>query len=476
MKGRRWIAAVLIFVMMFLLTGFSAENDKDSPDQFREKRYQEALSLFEDGFHADAVNILLELADDVNAQFNLGLCFANGYGVEQDLGRAVEWFEKAAAQDSADAQYILGKYYYDGSALKQDFTKAFEMFSKAAELGNAQAQCELGWMYLEGKCPEPAGSKTELSDMSAEEFNSIEWYALDERDVKAFEWFEKSAEQGYAEAQYVTGTLYSGGGRGVKGNSAKALEWYEKAAVQGYLPAQYSMGNRLKRSDFDNAIEWYEKAAEQGLAFAQLDLGLIYLEGDGTDPDYIKAVYWLMLAASHDPEDYISRYLQASFDKETLMERGRDYISLAAQGASDALFMLSDHSELFESYMNAAVSGDVKAQYNVGVCYANGYGVEQDHSKAVEWYKKSAEQGYVYAQFNLGSCYYNGSGVEQDFEKAFEMLMMAAEQGLANAQLAVARCYLRGEGVKQDSAKADEWIEKAVEQGMDIDDIIAMYQ
>ena len=114
MKGRRWIAAVLIFVMMFLLTGFSAENDKDSPDQFREKRYQEALSLFEDGFHADAVNILLELADDVNAQFNLGLCYENGYGVEQDLGRAVEWFEKAAAQGHTKAQNFLNELRQKG--------------------------------------------------------------------------------------------------------------------------------------------------------------------------------------------------------------------------------------------------------------------------------------------------------------------------------------------------------------------------
>lgn len=119
---------------------------------------------------------------------------------------------------------------------------------------------------------------------------------------------------------------------------------------------------------------------------------------------------------------------------------------------------------------------DGNAQFDLGLCYANGYGVEQDLGQAVEWFEKAAGQDCADAQYILGSCYYNGDGVEQDYGKAFEMLMKAAEQGLANAQLAVARCYLRGEGVKQNDAKANEWIDKAVEQGMDIDDIIAMYQ
>ena len=123
MKIRRWITAVLCMAMMFLMMGSSSDNNKhtvsptnpeartsaaeiyESPgdneasyDQSREYRYQEALSLFDDGFHADAVAIFLELADDVNAQFDLGLCYANGYGVEQNSAKADEWLEKAVEQ------------------------------------------------------------------------------------------------------------------------------------------------------------------------------------------------------------------------------------------------------------------------------------------------------------------------------------------------------------------------------------------
>ena len=449
---------------------------KQSPDRLLECRTQKALELYEEGSYAEALEIFLELPENADIAFRVGTIYANGYGVEQDLGKAVEWFEKAAARDHAEAQFILGKYCYDGSVGKQDYAKAFEWYEKAAELGYAPAQCELAWMYLEGRYPDPAEAGDEdLDGLSAEEFNSTEWYARNEADVKAFEWFEKAAEQGYAEAQYLTGTLYSGGGRGVKGNAEKAIEWFEKAAEQGYVHAQYSLGNRLQRSDFEKAIEWYEKAAEQGSAFAQLDLGLIYLNGDGTDPDYVKAAMWLFRAARHTPDDYISRYLSAQFERDVLVERGRDYINLAARSASEALFNLSDHTEMFEAYLRGAEAGDAKAQYNVGVCYSNGYGVEPDPAKAVEWYKKSAGQNYVYAQYNLGSCYFTGTGVEQNYEKGFELMKKAAEQGLANAQIVVARCYLLGEGVRQNSAKSDEWIARAMEQGMDLDDIIAMF-
>jgi hypothetical protein len=82
----------------------------------------------------------------------------------------------------------------------------------------------------------------------------------------------------------------------------------------------------------------------------------------------------------------------------------------------------------------AAEQGLAKAQYNLGVCYEQGLGVEQSYNKAVKWYKLSAEQGLAEAQNNLGGCYVNGHGVEQSYKEAVKWYRMAAEQGLANAQ------------------------------------------
>jgi TPR repeat protein len=62
-----------------------------------------------------------------------------------------------------------------------------------------------------------------------------------------------------------------------------------------------------------------------------------------------------------------------------------------------------------------AEQGDASAQYNLGVMYANGYGVPQDYAEAVRWYRLAAGQGNAKAQYNLGLMYYNGEGVPQDY-------------------------------------------------------------
>ena len=46
--------------------------------------------------------------------------------------------------------------------------------------------------------------------------------------------------------------------------------------------------------------------------------------------------------------------------------------------------------------------------------YYKGYGTRQDCFKSVRWWKLAAEQGYAKAQFNLGIIYANGNGVVQD--------------------------------------------------------------
>jgi TPR repeat protein len=53
------------------------------------------------------------------------------------------------------------------------------------------------------------------------------------------------------------------------------------------------------------------------------------------------------------------------------------------------------------------------------------------------WYKKAAERGYADAQFNFGVCYYAGHGVEKDHTQAEIWFKKAAEQGLSEAKQAL---------------------------------------
>ena len=64
-------------------------------------------------------------------------------------------------------------------------------------------------------------------------------------------------------------------------------------------------------------------------------------------------------------------------------------------------------------YIKLAEQGDAEAQHNLGLCYINGYGVQQSYEEAAKWFRKAAEQGNASAQYDLGLCYDNGDGVQQ---------------------------------------------------------------
>ena len=55
---------------------------------------------------------------DAEAQFNLGVMYANGRGVPQDDSEAVRWYRLAADQGHAGAQFNLGAVSPDASTVK----------------------------------------------------------------------------------------------------------------------------------------------------------------------------------------------------------------------------------------------------------------------------------------------------------------------------------------------------------------------
>ncbi len=54
--------------------------------------------------------------------------------------------------------------------------------------------------------------------------------------------------------------------------------------------------------------------------------------------------------------------------------------------------------------------------------------------EAVKWWTKAALLGYAEAQYNLGLCYGNGDGVEKSYEEAVKWLRKAATQGHTEAK------------------------------------------
>ena len=127
--------------------------------------------------------------------------------------------------------------------------------------------------------------------------------------------------------------------------------------------------------------------------------------------------------------------------------------------------LVDGHPVYSTELVKDAEGGSPVAQRQLGVCYANGYGVEQDYLEAVRWYRKSAEQGDAEGQKELGLCYAKGKGVERDYSEAVRWYRKSAEQGNSEGQLFLGECYAIGYGVEQDYSEAVRWYRKSAEQG-----------
>ncbi|MFW9297617.1 tetratricopeptide repeat protein, partial [Glaesserella parasuis] len=82
--------------------------------------------------------------------------------------------------------------------------------------------------------------------------------------------------------------------------------------------------------------------------------------------------------------------------------------------------------------LSFAIAGNVYAEtaeekFNSAVQYYE----QQNYQAAFPMFKELAEQGDAVAQFNLGVMYDKGRGVNQDYHQAAKWYQKAAEQGIA---------------------------------------------
>ena len=62
---------------------------------------------------------------DKAALYNLGVIYANGWGVSENAGEAIRWFRQAATQGSLLARYELGLIYSDSDSIHASDVKAY---------------------------------------------------------------------------------------------------------------------------------------------------------------------------------------------------------------------------------------------------------------------------------------------------------------------------------------------------------------
>jgi uncharacterized protein len=196
-------------------------------EAFRNKNYQKAFREWKAS--ADA--------GQAEAQFDLGLLYAQGLGVARDLTEAAKWYRKAAEQGNAEAEFALGQMYSRGWGVPRDQADALRWLEMAMD-------------------PNSDGPPTDWS--------LVEGYGMQQDQAQAAYWYQQAAEKGHPEAQYNLARLYATG-NGVPHDDEQAARWVRAAATQGYPPAQARLGHR-------------------------------YANGQGMTQDHRLAYFWLTLA------------------------------------------------------------------------------------------------------------------------------------------------------------------------------------
>lgn len=113
----------------------------------------------------------------------------------------------------------------------------------------------------------------------------------------------------------------------------------------------------------------------------------------------------------------------------------------------------------------AAEGNNAVAQSNLGVLYLRGQGVPTNPPEAFKWFRKAAGQGLAVAQVNLANLYLEGMGVRRAPQEAARWFRRAADQGDAQAQRMLGSLYVEGKGVAQDPVEAYKWWHLAAAQG-----------
>lgn len=227
------------------------------------------------------------------------------------------------------------------------------------------------------------------------------------------------ARSGNMQAQSDLGHLYENG-NGVQKDYKKAFDWYHKSAEQGYAIAQYNVGvayeygSGVQRS-LAQALEWYSKAVTQGVTKAKVNLGMIYLDSMVNFKDYNKAKHWFLLAAQ---------------DKDTIAMNNLGYIYKEGLGVS------KNDNEAMKWYQKAADLGSMKGRNMLALYYLQELGnIPLDIKKAHLLLKASVCQGYAIAQNNLGIIYSKGvSEIEKNDQQAYAWFAVAASSGMKDAK------------------------------------------
>ena len=198
------------------------------------------------------------------------------------------------------------------------------------------------------------------------------------------------------------------------------------------------------KGDYLTAFREFRSLAEAGHAKAQIQLGIMHEMGLGVKQDYTEASKWYQKAAIQGDKEGHRRLLE-------MRKRG---------------LTTTFQPPIPESWQGNTT--DPQSQYDIGIMYFKGIGIEKNYALAYRWFYMAANQGHPRARNDLAFLLSWGLGVQQNKPEAYIWFLRAAEQGFADAQynLGVMLSHGTEKGMPQHFMLAYMWFEIAAQNGI----------
>lgn len=167
-----------IIILLMVVVGLSFSNSINPDVQERLNKLKEVSEVFKGQDYAKAFEMTNDetIRDVPIVQYLRGLMYFNGDGINKNIYKAIDLWEKASLKGQKDAMKRLGFVYYLGIGSEPNYIKAKELFEESAKKGDAESAYILALMYFDGDI-------------------------IEKNEEKGMKWLEESANLGNEEAR-----------------------------------------------------------------------------------------------------------------------------------------------------------------------------------------------------------------------------------------------------------------------------------
>lgn len=402
--------------------------------------------------------------------------------IKKDPEKAFEILSIESKSGNIIATYDIGKLYdsqmlksNDGDTLSQQYySKAFEDFHKLLSIVSMSDDKRDNWTksYLNYRI----GKMYEYGLGVTQDYNSaIEHYKLSENKY----------------AYFALGNIYKYGS-GVETDYAKAFDYYMRSlSSKGGMPfASYAVGQAYElgqgvEKDLSSAHNFYAEALK-GLekVFTKnhddnisYKIGMMYLNGKGTDIDLECAEKYLLLSA--DSNNYKAQYMLGKLyqsDSKKDLQKAEKILIKGAENAQDKtglceyslgkLYLSQERYDKAASYLERSAAKDnYYAAYTLGKLYQEQF---NDNTQAEKYLLQAADHKddtMGIAAYRLGKLYLS----ENNRRKALQYFTNAADKDSIPGMYAAGKILLDSKkttevskGIRYLSSAADKDFEPAI--------------